>query len=98
MRIDGDVTISDFDGNLQVRIASGVEADTAEGGRGPEIVLNDFRGYLAARGSHFLLRAEGTMEFLAHGTGFAYLEGEGVYKTRPGRLHPWGDGPIRLAS
>ncbi len=92
MRVQGDVTINDFDGNLEVRVASSESAlDRADPRRGPEIVLEDFDGYLAARGDHFLLRADGSMKFKAHGHGFAYLEGEGVYKTRRGPVRWWDD-------
>ena len=90
MKVDGDVTINDFDGDLVFRIASTEAAlDSAEARFGPEIVLKDFQGYLTARGSHFLLRAEGSMKFLAHGHGFAYLVGEGIYKTRRGPVRTW---------
>jgi len=92
MKIDGNVSINDFDGDLAVRIASSeASLDQAESRFGPEIVLEEFEGYLAARGSHFLLRAEGTMKFKAHGHGFAYLVGEGAYKTRRGPVRTWDD-------
>jgi hypothetical protein len=97
MKIDGDVTVDDFEGDLAVRIASSENAlDQAESRRGPEIVLEGFEGYLAVRGSHFLLRAAGTMKFKAHGHGFAYLVGEGIYKTRRGPVRPWDDATGRL--
>ena len=90
MKIDGNVTINDFDGDLTFRVASSEAAlEETESRRGPDVVLDDFEGYLAVRGSHFLLRANGTMTFKAHGHGFAYLAGEGVYKTRRGPARPW---------
>jgi hypothetical protein len=97
MKIDGDVTINDFDGDLSVRIASSEAAlDEAEDRRGPEVVLRDFEGYLVVRGSHFLLKATGTMKFKAHGHGFAYLVGEGIYKTRRGLVRPWDEAAAGL--
>jgi hypothetical protein len=97
MKINGDVTINDFAGNLAVRIASSETAlNQAEPRRGPEIALEAFEGYLAVSGSHFLLRADGKMKFKAHGHGFAYLAGEGIYKTRRGYVRPWDDPTGRL--
>jgi hypothetical protein len=59
-------------------------------------VLEGVEGYLAVRASHFLLRGAGTMEFKAHGHGFAYLVGEGIYKTRRGPVRPWDDATGRV--
>lgn len=98
MQLDGSLTIDDVDGDLEVRIATsraGLDSAPERLG-GPEVVLRDFRGYVAVRGSHFLAKAEGRMRFVARGTGFAYLEGRGVYKTRRGDFHRWDPAGGRL--
>lgn len=84
MYLDGDIKIEDHAGDLQVWIDGVVASMT-----GADVELEGFQGRIRVRGSDFTLKAEGAMEFVAHGHGVAKLEGSGVYRTRHSRLHPW---------
>jgi len=93
--IDGDVTISDFAGDMKVKIIS--EDTFRENGIavadeeyvGSDLTLEDFRGYVAVEGTHFLLEAQGKARLRAHGGGVAYLAGRGWYKTDSGPTVRW---------
>ncbi|NIA23945.1 MAG: hypothetical protein GWP04_00080 [Gammaproteobacteria bacterium] len=92
--IDGDVMISDIAGDMKVKIIS--EDTYRNGGMaaaaefvGRELTLEDFRGYLAVEGTHFLLQAEGKAKLRARGVGVAHLAGRGWYKTGSGPITRW---------
>ena len=94
MEVAGDVEIRDLAGDMTVRIDGAATRST-----GTTIELEDFRGRLIVEGSHFVVHATGKGRFVAHGHGFAHLEGRGVYKTRDGELHRWnGDVEVELAA
>ena len=88
MQVDGDVSINDLAGDMTFEIESGNAALAV----GPEIELEDFHGTIIVRGSHYVVEAEGSMRFLAHGAGVAHLEGNGIWKTRHGGVHRWSSG------
>lgn len=88
VRIDGDVSIVDVAGDAQVRIRSAEEDAYALASR-PEVELSNFNGWVAVRGHHFVIRLKGDIRFRAHGHGFAYLEGSGIYRTRNGHVRTW---------
>ena len=92
-QINGDVTIVDHAGDLRLFV-NNREDDLAEA-RSLEIELDDFVGGLEVRGSHFTIELDGEMRFRAHGKGQAYLDGNGVYKTRRGPVRVW-DGMVRI--
>ncbi len=94
MEVAGNVEIRDLAGDMTVRI-DGADARSA----GTSIDLTDFRGRIVVEGSHFVVHARGRGRFVAHGHGFAHLEGRGVYKTRNGDPQPWGgDVEVDLAA
>lgn len=87
MRVRGDVTITDLAGNATIVVNDGPDAplsDRAHDG-GTTVVLENFSGSIAVRGSHFRVRAHGAMEFAARGKGTAFLAGHGWWKTRNNR-------------
>lgn len=102
MLVDGDVTISDFAGDMKVKIISedtyrrsGIEA--ADEYVGSDLTLEDFRGYIAVEGTHFLLQAQGKAKMRAHGGGVAYLAGRGWYKTLNGPVTRWSSAGTEVA-
>ena len=87
LQINGNVTIRDLEGDARVWINDG-EDDTIA--RGTEIRLDDFTGGVVVKGSHFVVVAVGKGRFLAHGHGFAHLDGRGGCWLRPdGPLFRW---------
>ena len=95
MRLDGDVIITDHAGDLRVELHGGAEQRQAEAESGTDIILNDFTGALRVRGSNFTVHADGDVMLNAHGRGSAWLEGDGVYKTRRGDRMVW-DGMVAI--
>lgn len=90
MVINGDVTIEDLAGDATVVIKSRPgEPDTQETVTST-IVLEDFEGYIALRGTDWALTAEGAMVLLARGGGTAELTGQGVWHTKH-RFGFWSD-------
>ena len=87
--IDGDVAITNLGDRFQVKLRTDRNQDYATESVGPDVLLEDFSGWLVVKGNHFVIEMEGSMKFKAKGKGAAYLEGEGVYKTRRGRPQPW---------
>ncbi len=84
MRVRGNVTITDLAGDATIRIDDGPEsglADRASDG-GTTVVLENFNGAIAVRGTRFRVKAVGTMAFRAKGKGTAFLHGRGWWKTR----------------
>lgn len=88
VHIDGNVAINNLGDEFEVRIKS--DSDAAERlASGPDVVLNDFEGWVVVRGNHFAIHLEGRMALHAHGRGAANLKGHGTYKTNNGRPHRW---------
>jgi hypothetical protein len=97
MRLVGDVIITDHAGDLRVDIdgGAGLEPQRAQGGT--DIILDDFRGLVKVRGSDFTIHADGKVRRLvARGHGAAWLDGQGVYRTRQGDWTLW-DGMVEIA-
>lgn len=95
--VDGDVRIVDHAGDLVVRLAdreddAGDEIDS-QAARTTELRLNDYTGFMHLTGSGFSIDVVGSGGFRANGGGRAYLEGDGVYKTRHGDRMVW-DGAV----
>ena len=49
---------------------------------GTKLVLTNFNGWIYIEGSRFKVNARGGMAFVAKGKGWAFLQGEGVWRTR----------------
>lgn len=90
----GDVKITDHAGDLRLFVDN--REDELARAQSLEIELDDFVGGLEVRGSHFTIEMEGEMRFRAHGKGQAWLDGQGVYKTRRGPVRVW-DGMVQIA-
>lgn len=89
MRIAGDLIITDHAGDLRVELHGGADERQAEAQSGTDIILNDFAGVVHARGSDFSIHFDGDIKLNAHGRGQAWLEGQGVFKTRHGDRTVW---------
>ncbi len=87
--IEGDVAITSLGDRFRVKLRTDRAQDYVTESVGPDVVLNDFTGWLVVTGSHFVIDMEGSMKFKAIGKGAAYLEGNGLYKTRRGLVRPW---------
>lgn len=87
--IDGDVAITNLGDRFRVKLRTDRSLDYMTESVGPDVLLEDFSGWLLVRGSHFVIEMEGPMKFKARGKGAAYLEGNGIYKTRRGHPHLW---------
>ena len=97
MYIDGDVAVTNLGENFEVRLrVDGTEQYVTES-VGPDVLLEDFTGWVGVRGNHFLIELEGELKFKAHGGGVAYLEGTGIYKTRRGPFRVWDTGGVEIA-
>jgi len=95
--IDGDVAITNLGDDFEVRLrVDGSDSYLTES-VGPDVLLEEFEGWVGVRGNHFLIELEGELKFRAHGGGVAYLEGEGVYKTRRGPIKVWDVGGVEIA-
>jgi hypothetical protein len=88
VHIDGNLAINNLGDEFDVRIESDANA-TERLASGPDVVLNDFEGWVVVRGNHFAIHLEGRMTLHAHGRGAANLMGQGIYKTNNGRPHRW---------
>jgi len=87
--IDGDVAITSLGDRFRVKLRTDRAQDYITESVGPDVLLEDFTGWLVVRGNHFVIEMEGSMKFKARGKGAAYLEGKGIYKTRRGHPHRW---------
>ncbi|NND04415.1 MAG: hypothetical protein HKN91_16690 [Acidimicrobiia bacterium] len=87
--IDGDVAITNLGDRFQVKLRTDRARAYVTESVGPDVLLQDFTGWLVVKGNHFLIEMEGSMKFKAKGKGAAYLEGNGIYKTRRGHPHRW---------
>lgn len=99
MRLVGDVTIEDLAGDMEFRIRTAPEDNTAEQASpeaGTTVTLENFDGAFTVRGSHFKVHAEGKVEFVARGHGIAYLDGTGRFRTRHHDWRPWVTGGIDI--
>lgn len=90
--VNGDVSIVDHAGDLRLRLGSGDAANRVDDGQ-PTYDFENFDGRLVARGSDFSIVIDGEIRFRARGRGEAFLDGEGVYKTRRGERMLW-DGMV----
>ena len=87
--IDGDVAITNLGDRFRVRLRTDRAQDYVTESVGPDVLLQDFTGWLVVKGNHFIIEMEGSMKFKARGKGDAYLEGNGIYKTRRGHPRLW---------
>ena len=92
MQIDGDLTIEDLDGDAQFFVAG--DELVPESGL---LLLTEFDGVVAVRGSDLSIAAEGTVAMRAHGRGEATLIGDGVFRTRHGDPTVW-DGFVQMGT
>lgn len=97
MKVAGDVAITNLGDDFEVRLRAEGSDEALTESVGPDVELNDYEGWLAVRGSHFLIEMEGDITFRAHGHGVAYLEGTGLYKTRRGPIRAWDVGGLEIA-
>ena len=95
--IDGDVAITSLGDRFQVKLRTDNTREYVTESVGPDVLLTDFTGWIVVRGDHFVIEMEGKMRFKARGKGAAYLEGNGIYKTRRGRPHLWDPAGIEVA-
>jgi|GEM_PF-1639394 len=95
LQVDGDVTITDHAGDMQIRLRSSAAANEEE--RTTNVSLSDFRGAIGVRGTDFTVSVDGKVVLNAHGRGQANLVGDGVYKTRNGDRTVW-DGLVRIGA
>jgi len=95
MAIDGDLIVTDHAGDMQVDIDGGAQRFAEPEGGGTDVILNDFSGTVRVKGSNFSVSFDGDIKLQAHGHGQAWLDGQGIYKTRRGPLRPW-NGMVEL--
>lgn len=95
--IEGDVTITNLGDRFQAKLRTDPDHAYITESVGPDVVLDDFTGWLVVRGEHFVIQMDGKMRFKARGKGAAYLEGNGIYKTRRGRPHLWDPAGVEVA-
>ena len=90
LKIKGNVTITDYAGDARIVIRPvGDDAYSPESD-GTTITLNGFRGVIKVRGSDFSIDARGKVRRLvARGTGSAFLQGRGWYRTSGGQSGHW---------
>lgn len=89
LAVEGDVRIVDHAGDAEVVIVSRPGDDAEPLADSTEYVLEDFRGVVKVSGSDFTLEATGRMRFHASGTGTAFLQGHGRYRTGSGITGIW---------
>ena len=79
MRVEGLVIIRDFAGDARIVILDGPDdgLDASDDAPGTKVTLPGFSGHLRVRGSDFVVKALGTMTFIARGEGTVFLEGRG---------------------
>lgn len=97
VRMDGDVAITNLGDDFEVRLRAHDSDEAVTESVGPDVELNDYEGWVAVRGTHFLIEMEGDIAFRAHGHGVAYLEGTGIYKTRRGPVRVWDPAGAEIA-
>ena len=95
MRVDGDVILTDHAGDMRFQIRGGNERDAEANESGLDVILNDVNGRLRVTGSDFSILVDGEVKLAAHGRGQAWLEGDGVYRTRSGDPTVW-DGMVEI--
>lgn len=90
LKIKGDVTITDYAGDARIVIRPFGDDAYSPGSDDTTITLNGFRGVIKVRGSDFSIDAEGRVRRLvARGTGSAFLQGRGWYRTSGGQSGYW---------
>ena len=83
LRLHGNAVITDLTGDATIVVDDGPETDFASASDGgTKLVLTNFNGWIYIEGSRFKVNARGGMAFVAKGKGWAFLQGEGVWRTR----------------
>ena len=96
LRLNGSAVITDLAGDATIVVDDGPETDFAAAGDGTKVVLTNFNGAVYVRGSHFKVNTRGNMAFLARGKGWAFLQGDGIWRTRH-NSGTWSQGGARYA-
>jgi hypothetical protein len=98
LRIRGDVTITDYVGDARIVIRHFGEDAHSPASADTTITLTGFRGVVKVWGSDFSVDAEGRIRRLvARGTGSAFLQGRGWYRTSGGQFGYWTPEGINLS-
>ena len=95
VRVDGDVILTDHAGDMKVDLRGGSDRTAEATEDGADVILNDYVGRIRVQGTDFSIQIDGEVKLVARGRGQAWLEGQGIYKTRRGDPMVW-DGMVEL--
>lgn len=98
LRMSGDVRITDNAGDAVIKVRSADDSESADGAaESTTFVLSGFTGVVTVEGSDFTVDAQGKFRRIAaRGTGSAFLQGRGWYRTSGGHFGWWTPGGVRL--